>query len=258
MIKTATGIDGLTCLICAFNEAERIDQILGAVSDHPLFDQIIVVDDGSTDDTARRVAAYPSVTLISNDRNRGKTWSMARGIEAASCDYLMLLDADLMGVRSRDLDALAAPVLNGRADVALSLRSNSLGLYRFLGLDFVTGERVMPTAMLKDGLSRMYALPRWGGEVFFNDLIIAANLTVDVVAWKSVRHAPKSEKVGPWQGFLDEIRMLSSAFKALSLAGMVGQNWAMLGLKPARRHVPLLTRAARFWSQAKLRGLSAR
>jgi glycosyltransferase involved in cell wall biosynthesis len=258
VIRTATGTDGLSCLICAYNEGARIDQILGAVSDHPLFSQIIVVDDGSTDDTASRAAAYPGITLISNDRNRGKTWSMARGIEAASGEYVMLLDADLMGVRARDLDALAAPVLNGRADVTLSLRSNSLGLYRFLHLDFVSGERVMPTAMLKAGLGRMDALPRWGGEVFFNDLIIEEGLTLDVVAWKNVRHALKSEKVGAWQGLLDEGRMLSSAFKALSLAGMIRQNWLMLGLKPARRHVPLLTRAARLWSQARLRGLSAR
>ncbi|MDB5432569.1 MAG: hypothetical protein JWP35_3685 [Caulobacter sp.] len=223
-------IQGMSCLVCAFNEASRIDQILNAVTGHPLISQVIVVDDGSTDATAERVGAYPDVTLISYAPNRGKTYALARGIAAARGEHLMLLDADLAGLSAADIDALAEPVLTGRADVSLSLRRNSLAVYRMMGLDFISGERVMPTALLRTVALAMEALPRWGGEVFINQLIIDHALRVSVVDWPGVRNTPKTRKVGPWQGTLEEINMVGSALKVLSPLGVVRQNIALLKL----------------------------
>ena len=87
---------------------------------------------------------------------------MSQGIAAASGDFLMFLDADLAGLSSREIDLLAAPITNGRADVSLSLRRNSLGLYRLIRLDFVSGERVIPARLVRDHAPAMAALPRWG------------------------------------------------------------------------------------------------
>lgn len=223
----------LSCLVCAFNEAERIDTILAAVCGHPLIGEVIVVDDGSTDGTAEHVAAYPEARLIRLPENHGKTYALAHGAAAARGDYLMLLDADLEGLSPADIEALAAPVLAGETDVSLSLRSNSLGVYRLMGLDFISGERVMPTALLATVARAMEELPRWGGEVFINQLIIDHGLSVRVVDWPGVRNTRKAEKVGPWQGALDEWDMIQSALKVLSPLGVVRQNLALLKL--ARR-----------------------
>src|SRR6202008_4493781 len=120
----------ISCVICAFNEAQRIGDVLAAASGHPLIDEIIVVDDGSTDATARCASAFADVTVISLWPNRGKTQALAAGLAAAASDYLMLLDADLDGVTPNDLTELAAPVLSGAADGSISLRGDTLGVYR--------------------------------------------------------------------------------------------------------------------------------
>ena len=87
----------------------------------------------------------------------------------------MLLDADLKGLREDDLTVLAAPVLEGRAAVSMSLRRNSLALFRWVGIDFVSGERVVGKSLLAETvLQDIHALPRFGIEVFMNKRIIAA------------------------------------------------------------------------------------
>ena len=220
----------LTAIICAYNEADRIGRVLETIVDHPLFGEIIVVDDGSTDTTAAKVRAFPKVTLISYPINRGKTYALARGVEAARCDHLMLLDADLAGMRRQDIEALARPVLSGRAEVSLSLRRNSLGLYRMMGLDFVSGERVLPRALLANDAGEMMELPRWGGEVFINQKIINQGLRVSVVDWRNVSHTPKGQKVGAWQGVIGELGMMGDALRLLSPLGVVRQNMALLRL----------------------------
>jgi glycosyltransferase involved in cell wall biosynthesis len=221
---------GLSAIVCAYNEANRINRVLDTIVGHSLFGEIIVVDDGSTDTTSAQVKAFPQVTLISYPVNRGKTYALARGIEAAKGNHLMLLDADLAGMRGQDIEALARPVLTGRADVSLSLRSNSLGLYRMMGLDFVSGERVLPKSLLAGDVKEMMELPRWGGEVFINQRIIEKGLRVAVVDWRSVRHTPKKHKVGAWQGVLGELGMVGDALRLLTPLGVLRQNVALLRL----------------------------
>lgn len=61
----------VTALIPAYNEADRIGETLQAVLKLDMVDQIVVIDDGSTDGTTAVVKDYP-VELIKLDRNRGK------------------------------------------------------------------------------------------------------------------------------------------------------------------------------------------
>jgi glycosyltransferase involved in cell wall biosynthesis len=228
----------ISCVICAFNEADRIGEVLKAVEGHPDLAEVIVVDDGSTDATRAVVAAFPGVRLIALPQNRGKTLALGAGAAAAQGDWLMLLDADLRGLTARDVSALAQPVLTGRADVTLSLRANSLALYRGIGLDFVSGERVLPKALVTRMAAEAERLPRWGGEAFINELIIAQGLRLTVVNWPTVYHTPKAEKTGPLEGTLADLRMVRDAASTLSLWGLVRQNLRLLKLvtpRPAAR-----------------------
>src|SRR5271166_2369958 len=190
----------LSCIICAFNEAPRIGAVLAVASVHALLDEVIVVDDGSTDGTSEIVRLFPSVRLISYPRNRGKSCAMSAGIAAATNDVLMFLDADLKGLNADNVTALAEPVLSGRADVSISLRRNSLPIYRAIGIDFVSGERVLRKELLSEALIEMRALPRFGIEVFTNKRIIASSLSIAVVRWAHVTQARKTEKMGWWRG----------------------------------------------------------
>jgi len=136
----------------------------------------------------------------------------------------------LAGLNAADIQALAAPVIGGRAEVSISLRRNSLAPYRWIGLDFVSGERVIPAQLLDQAVKEMERLPRWGCEAFINDLIIEEGLSVAVVDWPTVFNTPKVSKRGPLQGVVGELEMIRDAVGFLSPIGVVRQNLALLML----------------------------
>jgi hypothetical protein len=220
----------ISCIVCAYNEEERIGAILEAVDRHPALLEVIVVNDGSTDATEALLARYPKIKLISYSPNRGKTYALSRGIALARGEYLMMLDADLAGVRAADIQALADPVLNGWAQASISLRANSLALYRAIGLDFVSGERVIPSRLGREAIAEMQRLPRWGGEAFLNQLITRDRLSIAVVDWPGVFNIRKYHKVGRWRGMAEELKMTFDALKVLSPIGVARQNLALLSL----------------------------
>ena len=228
----------ISCIVCAYNEADRIRHILDAVYRHPMLYEIIVVNDGSTDDTAAMLANYPEIRVLSYTPNRGKTFALTQGVAAAGGDYLMMLDADLAGVTPADVEALARPVANGWTDVSISLRANSLMIYQAVGLDFVSGERVIPAWLVSDALIAMQRLPRWGGEAFINDRICREKLSIAVVKWPAVYNIRKHHKVGFWRGVFEELKMVGDALGVLNPIGAVRQNLQLLSLidrKASRR-----------------------
>jgi glycosyltransferase involved in cell wall biosynthesis len=220
----------ISCIVCAYNEEERIGAILEAVDRHPALFEVIVVNDGSTDATAALLARYPQIKVISYSPNRGKTYALSRGIALARGEYLMMLDADLAGLRAADIQALADPVLDGWAQVSISLRANSLALYRGIGLDFVSGERVIPARLGREAIAEMQRLPRWGGEAFLNRLIARDRLSIAVIDWPGVFNIRKFHKVGRWRGMVEELKMTRDALRVLSPFGVVRQNLALLSL----------------------------
>ena len=152
---------------------------------------------------------------------------MADGIAAATNDILMPLDADLKGVNADNVTALAEPVLSGRADVSISLRQNSLPIYRAMGIDFVSGERVLRKELLSEALIEMRALPRFGIEVFTNQRIIASKLSIAVVRWANVTQARKTEKMGRWRGIWAECRMVRDVLKVAYPLAAISQTYHM-------------------------------
>lgn len=237
---TGRGPARISCIVCAYNEADRIRHILEAVYRHPALLEVIVVNDGSTDATETLLKGYPEIRVLSYAPNRGKTYALTQGISAARGEYLMLLDADLAGVTAADIQALIDPVAQGRADVSISLRSNSLPLYRLIGLDFVSGERILPAWLLADAIPAMERLPRWGGEAFINDLIIRQGLSIAVVDWPRVFNVRKYRKVGVVRGLFAELAMVGDAFSVLTPWGAVRQNLQLLKLvRRARRRFGL-------------------
>ena len=113
-----------SCLIPAWNEGPRIGGVLKAVANHPRLAQVIVIDDGSTDDTGA-VARSFGVTVLRTPGNLGKTGALLAGLAQADGSHLVLIDADLTGLTAADIDALIEPVAQGRALASLSLRGNA-------------------------------------------------------------------------------------------------------------------------------------
>lgn len=221
----------VSCIIPAYNEAERIGAVLAAVALHPMIAEVIVVDDGSSDGTARLAAATPGVRLIALPHNSGKSWALSVGIEAASQPLLLLLDADLQGLTAADVTALIAPVQAGRAAVSISLRGNAPWLWQLIGLDYISGERVLPRAQVAGSSAALRALPRFGFEVNLNRLWLAQRCPVAVVRWPQVQSPFKHKKLGWWRGLRADGAMLADIFRTVPPIAALRQIVALRRLR---------------------------
>ncbi len=223
----------ISCVICAYNEEERIGNVLAAVYKHPLINEVIVVDGSSIDGTRDIVKEYKGVRLLSCGQKKGKSYAVTVGVAHARNDLLMLLDADLLQLKRSDITKLARPVLAGKADVSLSFRKNNVFLSNYaqlIGLDFISGERVLPKALLQKHARAIARLPSFGLEVFMNRLIIEKGMRIRIVKWEKVLNPLKAKKRGFWKGVYSEVLMVRDILQVVSLGEIIRQNRQMLAL----------------------------
>lgn len=219
----------VSCIIPAWNEAERLPLVLRAVVGHPAVDEVIVVDDGSQDGSAD-VAQAMGASVLRQRRNGGKSAAVAAGVAQAQGDLILLLDADLVGLTAMQVMELLAPVRSGRADVAISLRQNAPWVWRRIGLDYISGERVMRREMLLPWLNRMAGLKGFGLEVFLNRLWIADRARVAVVGLAAISPS-KAAKQGLLRGILGDVGMMRDIFGTIGAVAALRQIMALRRLR---------------------------
>ena len=122
----------ISIVIPAYNESERLGDplktILEFVSTAGLNVEVIVVDDGSSDDTAnvaeRVFQTKPELqtNVIRYEKNRGKGFAVKTGLLAAKADVALFSDADL-STPIEEMSKLVDPVLNGECDVTFGSRA---------------------------------------------------------------------------------------------------------------------------------------
>jgi len=105
---------GVSVVIPALNEAARIASVVRHALADPVTAEVIVIDDSSTDDTARLAEAAGARVVRSTLLGKGA--SMKDGALAASHECIVYLDGDLAGLRERLVTDLAAPLLADEAD----------------------------------------------------------------------------------------------------------------------------------------------
>ena len=114
----------LSVLIPAYNEVGTIDEILRLVAAEKTEKEIIVVDDGSSDGTREKLAAWDGkdgVRVILHPHNRGKGCAVRTAMEAARGEILIIQDADLE-YDPAEYPLLLRPIEAGRADVVFGSR----------------------------------------------------------------------------------------------------------------------------------------
>lgn len=110
--------DNVSVIIPAFNEEERITQTVESAWSIPGVGQVIVVDDGSQDRTAQ-MASRVGATVVRSKRNLGKGDALSLGLQKATGDFVLLLDADL-GRSATEAKKILEPVMRGQADMTIA------------------------------------------------------------------------------------------------------------------------------------------
>lgn len=115
----------LSIIMPVYNERPTIEEILRRVNATNMAEEIIVVDDGSTDGTRELLQEikhqYPNMKLILHEVNQGKGAALRTGVQAASKDLVLVQDADLE-YDPREYPKLLQPIEEGLADVVYGSR----------------------------------------------------------------------------------------------------------------------------------------
>jgi len=141
----------VSAIICAYNEEKTIKDVIISVSKSRIIDEIIVVNDGSVDNTQKIIKELKKEIEIRDihfEENKGKGFAMAAGVEQAKFDIMLFIDADLSNIVSEHVNQLINPLLNEEADMVLGQATETLINYSINPFKSFSGER----ALLKEDL----------------------------------------------------------------------------------------------------------
>lgn len=106
----------VSVIIPAFNEENTVGEVVKVVKSLKYIYEIIVVDDGSTDNTGD-VAKSAGAIVISHIKNRGKGAAIKTGFNNSNGDIAVFLDADIQNLTADKVDKIIKPILRDEADV---------------------------------------------------------------------------------------------------------------------------------------------
>ena len=122
----------LYIIVPAFNEQDRlgfsVSKILSYITENRLNAELIVVDDGSGDETAKiaetACADFPDIAskVVRYEQNRGKGFAVKTGLQTATADIALFSDADL-STPIEEMPKLVDPIRNGEFDVTFGSRA---------------------------------------------------------------------------------------------------------------------------------------
>ena len=106
----------VSVIIPAYNEEDTVATVVGVVKEVSFVDEIIVVNDGSSDNTEAE-AIKAGARVITHRVNKGKGEALFTGYRKAECDVIAFIDADIHNLTSKKVEAMIMPILEGKTDI---------------------------------------------------------------------------------------------------------------------------------------------
>lgn len=187
----------ISVVVPVYNEEKTVAGVLLALKKGRKIDEIICVNDGSTDNSWEKVKECQDkkIRVINFVKNLGKGAAMARGVKEAKGDIVVFFDSDMTKVRAEHVYRIVKPLAEGKEQVVLATYQTG----KFLGVfkEELSGERAYFRKDLLPLIDR-FKNSRLGVETYLNTIF---------PKWKYVYidayHLEKFEKLSPteasWQ-----------------------------------------------------------
>jgi len=197
---------------------------------------VIVVDDGSTDDTAALARAAGAEVLTLDGSTGSKAAAMATGVAASDADAILFVDADCTGLTAAHLDAIVAPYLRG--DAVMSIGAFDYGWFwnpMVVRWPPLSGERILPRWVFESIPASK--LDGYTIEVRINEAVASRGLPTTVRTMRGVSHRTKRDKHGAVEGWRRTYWMYRELLRMLQPVGDVRWRtyvWYLRNLTVAR------------------------
>jgi glycosyltransferase involved in cell wall biosynthesis len=196
----------VSAIVPAYNEAQNIGSVLNVLKELPEIHEVIVVDDGSFDNTAEMARQHGAI-VVSLPQNQGKGAAMKAGAAIASGDVVLFLDADLVGLTVGHVRELVVPVLAGESDATVGIFEGgrtSTDWAQALA-PFLSGQRALRRQLLV-GFEHI-DMAGYGVELQLHRQLKRMGISPREVVLRDVTQVVKEEKLGLVKGFSARMRM---------------------------------------------------
>jgi glycosyltransferase involved in cell wall biosynthesis len=220
----------------ARNEAPTVADNVAAARACRYVRRVIVVDDGSDDDTAARAERAGAEVIRRPGSAGSKAHAMQVGVEASDASHVLFVDADCTGLSSHHLEAICEPVLEGRAEMSLGAFDYGWLNWLVLVCPPLSGERIVPRWVWESIPAEKLA--GYTIEIRLNEVIAEGRHRTSARTMRGVSHRTKRDKFGRVDGFRRTWHMYRDLVTMLRPIGDVRWRtywWYLRGLAIERR-----------------------
>lgn len=206
----------LSVIIPAHNEEKTIEKVVEVAMSHPLVSEVIVVDDGSTDNTAQ-AARNIGADVISLPENLGKASALSAGVNKAENEFLFFIDADVTGLTHEIMDAAITPVAQGRYDMFIAVVERDEKVLEKIPeeLHLLGGTRVL-SKRVWNNVPPQYR-KGFQIEIALNYFVEHSGGKIGKTIFPTFNHIKKEEKRGFSKGFWERLKMIAEITKIVAL-----------------------------------------
>ncbi len=184
----------VSAIVPVYNEEKTVSKVIGTLLKNDLIDEVICINDGSTDTTIDVLNQYKGkVEIVDFRNNYGKGYALSVGIKKAKGEVVAFIDADLTNLSDEHIKELLTPILTDKARGVVGYPSSIKG--NLLNpLSSFAGERAYYKKDLISHLEEI-AKTRFGVEVFLNRLY--NNKDIKKIPLKGLKGLFKHQKRNP-------------------------------------------------------------
>lgn len=204
----------ISAVIPAYNEEGRIGNVLSILVDCPYIQEVIVVNDGSTDGTSVEAKRF-SVKVIDLPYNQGKGSAMKIGCLASTGDWILFLDADLKGLAQHHIKTLIEQTNVHQLDMSIGVFVDAAFKTNLSQkvFSFLSGQRLIRKEILEH--IPYIEITRFGVETAITNYTRRMKLRTAKVPLRYLSHFSKETKMGVMKGTLSRWSMYKEIMQTM-------------------------------------------